>query len=392
MFQPDSLQPPQKRRRAATAVLVLVTLPVMLGMAALAIDVGVMYNTRADLQRAADAAAMAGASAYTTDSMMQIRQGDDGSSLFSQVEYLADTRASGTSVLNPSFGTEVTNVAFSDIQVGWLDVTSGTSPLHVGVAPDDHNAVQVTVRRADEGGNGPVQLFFASLFGISETEISASATAVFDDRVGGFDIGESGGALLPFTIHEDVYENDIVSGGDDYGYDPDLGSVTSGADGVRETNLYPHDVAPGNFGLLNLPSDSPSDATAHKEQIDNGVQPEDIESDIGGTEFTFFDEDGNPITYTLGGNPGLEVTLKANLENRVGDVVAFLLHDAATEGGSNTEYHIVGIRFGRLMAHSLNKKPNGIWIQPTVYAGNGLRIDKSAPSSGGTMGRLVLGR
>ena len=56
MLQLNLSELPQKRRRAATAVLVLVTLPVMLGMAALAIDVCVMYNTRADLQRAADAA------------------------------------------------------------------------------------------------------------------------------------------------------------------------------------------------------------------------------------------------------------------------------------------------------------------------------------------------
>ena len=49
------------RARAVVAVQVMVLLVVMLGFAALTVDVGMMYNTRADLQRAADASAMAGA-------------------------------------------------------------------------------------------------------------------------------------------------------------------------------------------------------------------------------------------------------------------------------------------------------------------------------------------
>ena len=52
-----------QRRRATTAVLVVVTIPVFLGFTALTIDVGHMYNVRAELQTAADAAAMAAAGA-----------------------------------------------------------------------------------------------------------------------------------------------------------------------------------------------------------------------------------------------------------------------------------------------------------------------------------------
>lgn len=376
-------------------ILVLVTLPAMLGMAALAIDVGAMYNTRADLQRTADAAALAGASAYLTDTMLLIRQGGDSSTLIAEVDYLASNRAAGTSRLNPSFGTEATALGVGDIQTGWIDVTSATSPLtKLGVAAGNHNAVHVRVRRADEGGNGPLQLFFAPIFGIYDTEVTASATAAFDDRVRGFDVSDSGGALLPFTIHKDVYENELATGGDVYGYDQLMQTVTDGADGIGEVNLYPYDATPGNFGLLNLPSTSGSDASTHMDQIENGVPPEDIEPDIGGPEFTFHDAEGNPVTYILNGNPGMEVSLKASLELRVGDLIAFLLHDQATDTGSNTDFRIVGIRFGRLMDERLVGGPvhQGIWIQPVIYAGNGLRVDKNAPSSGGLVGRLVLVR
>ena len=49
-------------------VLVLVALAifVLLGLAALGIDVGFMYNVRHELQRSADAGALAGASSFTT--------------------------------------------------------------------------------------------------------------------------------------------------------------------------------------------------------------------------------------------------------------------------------------------------------------------------------------
>jgi hypothetical protein len=171
-------------------------------------------------------------------------------------------------------------------------------------------------------------------------------------------------------------------------------SVTAGSDGVPEVNLYPHDMTPGNFGLLNLPSSSGADAATHKEQIENGVQPEDIEPDFGSTEVTFYDESGDPMTHILAGNPGLESSLQSALQARVGDVIAFLLHDQVVDVGNNTEYRVVGIRFGRLMDVKLTGNPHqtGLWIQPTIYAGDGIHVDKNAPSSGGTMGRLVLGR
>ena len=50
-----------KRRRAATSVFVVVMLPVMLGCAALTFDVGRLFNTRIELQNAADAVALAAA-------------------------------------------------------------------------------------------------------------------------------------------------------------------------------------------------------------------------------------------------------------------------------------------------------------------------------------------
>src|SRR4029077_7173125 len=54
----------RRAERGQTIVLVAVALVSLLGMAALAIDVTTLYVARGELQRAADAAALAGAKAF----------------------------------------------------------------------------------------------------------------------------------------------------------------------------------------------------------------------------------------------------------------------------------------------------------------------------------------
>ena len=48
-------------RRAAVVAQTAISLSVLIGFSALAVDVGAMYNTKAELQRTADAAAIAAA-------------------------------------------------------------------------------------------------------------------------------------------------------------------------------------------------------------------------------------------------------------------------------------------------------------------------------------------
>lgn len=380
------------KRRAIIAVQVMVFMVVMLGFAALTLDVGVMYNTRADLQRAADAAALAGVSALTSDTMMQVRMGTGGSYAFAEVVSSASTRADALSALNPSFGTTTTSIQPGDITTGWLDLASATASVQTGVPPDQCNAVRVVVRRDENGSNGPVTFLFAPIFGQFIGETGATATAVFDDRVAGFDTSALPGGLLPFTIHEDMFEYYVENGDDDYGWDEDTESVIESGDDVPEINLYPHDEAPGNFGLLNI--GTPNMGTpALGNHIENGVPPEDFEAEIGSPVLMFFD-DGNPVTYSITGNPGLVAALVSSIETRVGQVVGFFLHNTVVDGGSNSIYTITDMRFGRLMDVRLTDGPTqrGLWIQPASYVGSDVIIDRSAPRSGGRLGRIVLAR
>ena len=61
------------RKRAIVVIQVGVVLVTLLTFAALTIDIGAIYNARGDLQRAADMAALAGATSYVEDTMLQVR-------------------------------------------------------------------------------------------------------------------------------------------------------------------------------------------------------------------------------------------------------------------------------------------------------------------------------
>ena len=76
---------PPFRRRGVVAVFVVMLLVSLMGFAALTVDVGTMYNVKSDLQHAADAAAIAGATALTDDAMILVRQGGADGYVYSMV-------------------------------------------------------------------------------------------------------------------------------------------------------------------------------------------------------------------------------------------------------------------------------------------------------------------
>lgn len=144
----------QTRQKGVVIVLMAILLVVVLAFLALAVDVGRLYVARADLQTAADAAALAGASGLSV----------------SQDE--ARRRAVAYAQKNPGHATAVA-VQPSDVElIPWPpDAPSGTPP----------GAVRVTTRLNQDRGNG-VALVFAGLLGIPSFEVAASATASFGAR------------------------------------------------------------------------------------------------------------------------------------------------------------------------------------------------------------------
>jgi Flp pilus assembly protein TadG len=151
--------------RGATIPLVAVCLVVLIGSAAIAVDLGMLLDTRNEAQRAADAAALAGASALIEYPSPQ----DEEMMRQRAIEYAGLHRMRGEPILPE----EVTSVE--------LDQSTRT--------------VRVTIQRAAVG------TWFANIFGISSTPIGARAAAMATQS-------GSANCLKPFAIPDDAYTPD----------------------------------------------------------------------------------------------------------------------------------------------------------------------------------------
>jgi len=381
------------RRRGAVAVMFAVMVVVLLGFAALSVDVGHLYLAKAELQRTADAAALSGALSLADDRQIIYDQGEQDED---SLQEMADAVAA--LAVNIAAQNSANNLApvlqDGDVVVGLFDFANPTAPLAVGGGV---NAVQVTARLTQASANGPVAHFFAPVLGAMHSDVTASAVAAFDDHFVGYAPPSSGpGPLIPFTIYVDEYEDQLVNGPDQFEYDDDLALVREFPDSVREIRLFPYkddeggDGA-GNFGILNIGIGNMG-VPGVQGQILYGVTAEQLAQEIGTSEVRFFDDDGNPITHDVTGNPGMQVGMEDAVETRVGDVVGFFVHSQLVDTGSNSVYTITNIRFGRLMEVHLTGKPDErrIRIQPAVYTDPGIITDPDAPSSQGQVGKVLI--
>lgn len=147
-----------QKQRGVVAVVTLVMLVVLLGCTAFSVDVGYLFNVRAELQNAADAAALAGAS------------GIPGGS--------AEIRARVHEFASKQVGLAKLKLTDNDIVLGRWDSKAGIFTPVIDEEKERVDSVKVSADMESKRGN-PVPLFFASIFGKSETDISARATASF---------------------------------------------------------------------------------------------------------------------------------------------------------------------------------------------------------------------
>jgi len=137
-------------RRAQTTVLVTVGLVAMLGISALAVDVGELWTTRHLMQTAADAGALAGVDAITI-----------GQTTLDEITIAADAATAQNGFTNNS-GTAV-NPSTVTVTV--------VNPPTTGPYANNTNAVQVTVAQVQP-------TFFMRVLGWKSVPVSAQATAL----------------------------------------------------------------------------------------------------------------------------------------------------------------------------------------------------------------------
>lgn len=157
------------RRRGVVAVQVAVLIVVLIGFAALTVDLGAMYNTKGDLQRTVDAAALAAASKLADWS-----QGDPtDAARQAALDYVRSNHVMGRG-MELDAATDLTfGRASYNAQTGQFDFTPTTT------APD---AVSIVLRHTENSPNGAVPLFFARIFGRDSTEMQVSAMAMMVPR------------------------------------------------------------------------------------------------------------------------------------------------------------------------------------------------------------------
>lgn len=172
-------------RRGSVLVLTAISMVVMVAMVAFAVDTGYILHVRTDLQRTADACALAGAAEVPneTEARRVVR------------EVAAEN------------GWDFTSWGLDGLEVAcgyWdRDAATFTSPAPSGKPT---NSVRVTVKRLEATGN-PVKLFFGSFFGTSQTDVTASATAMRDRWLCGPFVGIDY-VSVPGSPETDSYNSD----------------------------------------------------------------------------------------------------------------------------------------------------------------------------------------
>lgn len=340
---------PCKRRRGAVVVLVAILLVVLLAMVSFCVDFGYMVRVNAELQNAADAAALAGASQLMAPQFNGI-----ASSTTTANASIAAARAEAQRIAPMNTAGSVNlNLLGNDTVVGYLanpaDQSQTLTPWSSGQPMP--NTIQVTMRR-DNTANTPVDLFFARVLGINTWNCTAKATASFQQasNVTGFDSNGPNALLLPIAIDVNYWNTFLANGRSPDGtlsdsYSATLPSssnaaphnVSASADGIPEFNaVYPNNNSPGNFGLVSIGPPSTSTPT-YRDWIDHGPTQ---------TDLNFFGANGLQATpshpATVAGGPGMKSTLISNLSGIVGQPRIMPLFSSYSGNGSNTQYTIVG--------------------------------------------------
>jgi Flp pilus assembly protein TadG len=176
----ERLQPGNLERfaseRGITLVMTAAGLFALLGFIALAVDTGMLYTARADCQKIADAAALAGAKEAF---------------FYTPADPVATARTAAVSAARANYVPQNSN----DNRLQNANVVVNTT----------ERTVQVTVTRTAANQN-PVQTYFGRIFGMSSVDVSAMATAEVY-RPTGTGIGPPIGAkcVKPWLL-PDVYD------------------------------------------------------------------------------------------------------------------------------------------------------------------------------------------
>lgn len=299
----------RQRRRGIIAVLAAVMLTILLGAIAFAVDYGYLVKVRTDLQRAADAAALAA----TQDLIRKANATQD----------VGQARATARDYARTNLGDAGFWIADADIEIGRFDPDTVYASVNL-LADGTLDAVRVTLRR-DGISNSLVPLMFARVLGHQRASVSASATAALQKA----ELLYPGADILPMATPEALWDH--LGVGETW---------TSFGDGkLKDAN---GDDVPGNWGTLDVghTNNATSDLNA---QILNGLRQSDLNAlyqDQRIDQATHLD---SSATTWMSGDTGLSVGLKNSILQVHGQQRLIPIYRQLSDpvAGENLEYEIV---------------------------------------------------
>ncbi len=355
-------------RQGAVSILAALLAIVMLGMVAFAVDVGYVLSVKEELQRTADATALATVWDYGKNMVDKV----DYQTSENNARQTAQQYATCNVITNngPQLDQNAGNSSSGDLVFGYVNdfdnpqMTTGNASQS-----NPYNAVRVLVRR-DSGLNGEAPMFFGRVFGLSGIPMQAEATAALVRDVKGFKTPHNGGNLdiLPYALDLLTWNAWMAGGGtDNWSWDGETKTISPGGDGWREVNLFPQGTgSPGNRGTVDIGSSNNSTSDIAR-QILYGISPSDM-AYMGGS--IAFDDSGK---LYLNGDTGISAGVKDELAAIKGQPRCIPIFSDVTSPGNNATYTIVkwmGIRIMDVkLTGPMSKKHVTIQAAPMVGPG-----------------------
>jgi Flp pilus assembly protein TadG len=346
---------------------------------AFAIDTGYIALTKTRMQRASDAAALAGA----LKALVPPGEPQDPAAVRAEVRKYVELNTSGLTVRDQDI--KLVRYTPSNPPNTRLSYTySSTQPA---------NGVQVTLRR-DTTANNPLKLFFAPVIGTKTVPLAVTSTAYLQSAMGVY----AGAPLLPYTMQIDYFNeatgqttsgsgggligllSDLLS--DLYTVNPTTLQVALGPDGVNEVKLFgDHTGGSGNFGSLDIGSVSNSTGELNRQILSGPTDGDFAHSDFAGKVAP---DGALYVPFNATGDTGLTTSVKTSFEAILGQPRIIPLYDTVTGTGDSAAYHIVGYAGVVVTKVDFTGSPKKVWVQPAFVVSN--RVTAGTPTSGAVQG------
>lgn len=297
------------RHRGAIAVLAAIMLTVLLGAIAFAVDYGYLVKVRTDLQRAADAAALA-----ATQDLIRLAD---------TTQDLSQTRATTQEYARSNLGDAGFQIADADIEIGRFDpdtVYSSVNLLNNGTL----DTVRVTLRR-DGVSNPLIPLMFARVLGHQQASVSASATAALQKAEHLF----PGADILPFATPVELWDG------------LDVGDTWNAYGDGKLKDAYGGDI-PGNWGTLDI-GQSNNSTSVLNDQILNGLRQSDLDALYAHDRIAQPTHLDSSAPTWMNADTGLSSGLKNSVEQIHGSTRLIPIYSelGGSPQGNNLEFRIV---------------------------------------------------